>query len=323
MTDDTLSPLNNVITIDDERIRNHLDRVVRGSVEETLNALLEAEADRLCNAQRYERTEVRRDTRAGHYERKLQTKAGEVRLKVPKLRAQTFETAIIERYRRRESSVEEALIEMYLAGVSVRRVEDITEALWGTRASPATVSPQQEDLRDDRGLAQPADRRRASLCLSGRHRAEAQLGGRSAQCLAAGCDRRDQRRLSGDSRHLRRCQGGQGGLELRSSSTSRNAALRACSSSSPTPACGLAESAAEYLSQRALATLHRALVPQHLQPCADDQGARDRGHAQGDPRQENIVAAREKAIRVIEKICVPLRLNKAAELASKRRSKRR
>ena len=61
-------------------------------------------------------------------------------LKVPKLRRQTFETAIIERYRRREASVEEALIEMYLAGVSVRRVEDITEALWGTRVSPSTVS---------------------------------------------------------------------------------------------------------------------------------------------------------------------------------------
>jgi putative transposase len=140
MTEITPSPLNNVITIDDERIKNHLDRVVRGSVEETLNALLEAEVDRLRNAQRYERGEARQDTRAGHYERKLQTKAGEVRLKVPKLRAQTFETAIIERYRRRESSVEEALIEMYLAGVSVRRVEDITEALWGTRVSPSTVS---------------------------------------------------------------------------------------------------------------------------------------------------------------------------------------
>ena len=61
-------------------------------------------------------------TRADHYERGLQTKAGEVRLRVPKRRQQTFETAIIERYRRRESSVEEALIEMYLAGVSVRRV---------------------------------------------------------------------------------------------------------------------------------------------------------------------------------------------------------
>src|SRR6266508_906893 len=140
MSDDTPSPLNNIITIDDERIKSHLDRVVRGTVEETLNALLDAEADRLCNAQRYERSEARRDTRAGHWERGLQTKAGEVRLRVPKLRQQTFETAIIERYRRRESSVEEALIEMYLAGVSVRRVEDITEALWGTRVSPSTVS---------------------------------------------------------------------------------------------------------------------------------------------------------------------------------------
>ena len=140
MTETTPSPLGNVITIDDERIKNHLDHVVRGSVEETLNALLNAEADRLCNAQRYERSEARRDTRAGHYERNLQTKAGEVRLRIPKLRQQTFETAIIDRYRRRESSVEEALIETYLAGVSVRRVEDITEALWGTRVSPSALS---------------------------------------------------------------------------------------------------------------------------------------------------------------------------------------
>ena len=143
--EDRTIPLSNVITIDDERIRGHLDRVVRGTVEETLNSLLDAEADRLCNAQRYERTEARRDTRAGHYERSLETKAGEVTLKVPKLRRQTFETAIIERYRRRESSVEEALIEMYLAGISVRRVEDITEALWGTRVSPSTVSCQKHD----------------------------------------------------------------------------------------------------------------------------------------------------------------------------------
>ena len=67
--------LNNVIKIDDERIKGHLDRVVRGTVEETLNALLDAEADRMCNAQRYERTNARRDTRAGHYERNLETKA--------------------------------------------------------------------------------------------------------------------------------------------------------------------------------------------------------------------------------------------------------
>jgi hypothetical protein len=89
---------------------------------------------------RSERSEARPDTRAGHYERKLQAKAGEVKLWIPKLRQQTFETAIIERYRRRESSAEEALIEMYLAGVSVRREEDITEALWGTPVSLSTVS---------------------------------------------------------------------------------------------------------------------------------------------------------------------------------------
>ena len=117
-----------------------LKHIVRGSVEEALNALLDAEAGRLVGAGRYQRTEARRDTRAGSYERKLHMTAGEVKLKVPKLRRQTFETAIIERYQRRESSVEEALIEMYLAGVSVRRVEDITEALWGTRVSPGTVS---------------------------------------------------------------------------------------------------------------------------------------------------------------------------------------
>ena len=52
MTETTSSPLGNVIMIDDERIKSHLDRVVRGSVEETLNALLDAEADRLCNAPR-------------------------------------------------------------------------------------------------------------------------------------------------------------------------------------------------------------------------------------------------------------------------------
>ena len=142
MADDNTegTTLDNVVRIDDARVKDYLGNVVRGTVEETLNALLDAEADRLCNAARYERSEARRDTRAGSYERRLHTKAGEVNLKVPKLRRQTFETAIIERYQRRESSVEEALIEMYLAGVSVRRVEDITQALWGTAVSPSTVS---------------------------------------------------------------------------------------------------------------------------------------------------------------------------------------
>lgn len=132
--------LDKVIQIDQKQIQAHLDQMVRSTVEETLNALLDAEADRLCRAQRYERTAARQDTRAGSYDRKLHTKAGAVTLQVPKLRTLPFETAIIERYKRRETSVEEALIEMYLAGVSMRRVADITEALWGTRVSAGTVS---------------------------------------------------------------------------------------------------------------------------------------------------------------------------------------
>ena len=113
---------------------------MRETVEQTLNGLLDAEADELCGAKRYARSPERLDTRAGHYDRKLHTKAGEVTLSMPRLRSLPFETQIVERYRRRESSVEEALVEMYLAGVSVRRVEDITEALWGTRVSPSAVS---------------------------------------------------------------------------------------------------------------------------------------------------------------------------------------
>lgn len=140
MKDQESTTRGKMIQIDEGQVRSHLTELVRGSVQETLNAMLQAEADELCKARRYERTAGRKSTRAGHYERALETKAGKVTLKMPKLRQVPFETAIVERYRRRESSIEEALIEMYLAGVSVRRVEDITEALWGTRVSPSTVS---------------------------------------------------------------------------------------------------------------------------------------------------------------------------------------
>lgn len=132
--------LKNILKVNEEAVNSGLKEVVRRTVEETLNGLLDAEADRLCQAKRYERNETRVDTRAGSYERGFVTSAGKMMLKMPKLRTVGFDTQIIERYRRRESSVEEALIEMYLAGVSVRRVEDITAALWGESVSPSTIS---------------------------------------------------------------------------------------------------------------------------------------------------------------------------------------
>ncbi len=136
----TKSSAGKIIQVNEEQVKSHLGQMVRDTVEKMLNEMLDQEAAQLVGAQRYERRQGRKGTRAGHYRRSLETTAGNVALQVPKLRHLRCEAAIRERYRRREASVEEALIEMYLAGVSVRRVEDITEALWGTRVSSGTVS---------------------------------------------------------------------------------------------------------------------------------------------------------------------------------------
>jgi len=314
MTDDTLSPLNNVITIDDERIRNHLDRVVRGSVEETLNALLEAEADRLCNAQRYERTDVRRDTRAGHYERKLQTKAGEVRLKVPKLRAQTFETAIIERYRRRESSVEEALIEMYLAGVSVRRVEDITEALWGTRVSPSTVSELNKKIYANIEALRnrPIEGEHPYVYLDGIVLKRSWAGEvRNISLLVAiGVNSEGYREILGICEGAKEDKAGWSSF-LKHLKERGLAGVQLIISD----AClGLAESAAEFFPnarwQRCIVHWYRNIFSHVPATKVREIAAMLKAiHA-----SEDILAAREKASRVIEKLRA-LRLTKAAELA--------
>ena len=98
------------------------------------------QADEIANAARYERSGGWKAYRAGHYERSLTAKAGRPGLKVPKLKDALFESAVIERYRRREESVEEALIDMYLAGVSTRQVDDTGQLLWGDRMPSRTLS---------------------------------------------------------------------------------------------------------------------------------------------------------------------------------------
>ena len=114
-----------IVQLNEEIIKGQLKELVRGSVEETLNELLEKEAESLTQAARYERNEARQGYRSGHYDRNLTTTSGNVTLHMPRLKGVSFETAIIE---------------MYLAGVSVHRVEEITEALWGSKVSPSTIS---------------------------------------------------------------------------------------------------------------------------------------------------------------------------------------
>ena len=129
-----------IASVDEESLKSDLRELVRKTVQEMLNALLDEEADEMVGAERYERTAAREAHRSGHYKRKLVATSGEVVLDAPKLRGATFQTAVIERYRRRETSVEEAIIEMYLAGVSARRIEDVSEILWGAGVSAGTVS---------------------------------------------------------------------------------------------------------------------------------------------------------------------------------------
>ena len=155
-----------IIQLNEEAVKGELKELVRKSVEETLNELLDKEADELTGASKYERSASRQGYRSGHYSRKLTTTSGEVRLEVPKLNDIPFETAIIERYRRRESSVEEALIEMYLTGVSMRRVEDISEALWGSLCQhpPSAISIRKHTCRET--VHCPANIRMCTLMVS-------------------------------------------------------------------------------------------------------------------------------------------------------------
>ncbi len=128
-----------IVQLNEEVIKGQLKELVRGSVEETLNGLLEAEAEKLTQAGRYERSEQRQGYRSGHYNRNLMTTAGEVK---PMCRGS------------RGVTLKQRLLSVIVGGnpawkkhswrciwqVSVRRVEDITEALWGCKVSSSTIS---------------------------------------------------------------------------------------------------------------------------------------------------------------------------------------
>ena len=129
-----------IVSFDEEAVKSELRELVRKTIEETINAMLDEEADQLVGAGPYERTDERAAYRAGHYERGFTTTSGQVTIKMPKLKGMRFATAVVGRRKRRETSVEEAIIEMRLAGVSMRRIEDVSEILWGAGVSAGTVS---------------------------------------------------------------------------------------------------------------------------------------------------------------------------------------
>ena len=148
-----------IIQFDQAMFETKLDAMVRDKVEQIVDAMLDEEADLIANAARYERSDGRKAYRAGHYARRFTVKAGRLALRIPKLKGAVFESAVIERYRRREQSVEESLIDMYLAGVSTRRVDDISQLLWGERMPSQTLSDKLKRVYDqiDRWRNRPLD----------------------------------------------------------------------------------------------------------------------------------------------------------------------
>ena len=125
-----------IVSADEEPMRKDIVELVRKTVQDTLNAL----AEEMVGAERHERTAGREAYRSGHCKRKLATTSGQIEPDVPRLRGATFRTAPIERCRRREASVGEAIVEMRLAGASTGRIEDVGEILRGDGASAGTVS---------------------------------------------------------------------------------------------------------------------------------------------------------------------------------------
>ena len=203
---------------------------------------------------------------------------------MPRLRNLPFETEIIERYRRRESSIEEAMIEMYLAGVSVRRVEDITEALWGTRGQPEHGQrAEPEDLRSHRRLAEPAHRGRASLRVPRRDLAEAGLGRRSGRTWR--CWWRSPWARDGYREILGVCEGTKEDKEswrnfLRHLKERGLKGVRLIISDK---CLGLVEALGEFFPEAAVAAVRGPLVSQRVYGRAQGQGQSGGGDAQGDP----------------------------------------
>ena len=99
-------------SVDEESLGKDVVELVRKTAHHPLGLLLEQEAEGMVGAGRYERTAGREAYRSGHYKRKLVTTSGQIELDVPKPRGATSQAAVIERYRRRETSVEEAIAEM-------------------------------------------------------------------------------------------------------------------------------------------------------------------------------------------------------------------
>ena len=122
---------------------------LRPLIEEVIQQVMEAEMDEAVGAVKSERTPERRGYRAGYYGRTLITRVGKLELRVPQDRQGRFRTEVFERYQRSEKALVGALTEMYVQGVSTRKVKAITEELCGHEVSASTISRLNQNLDEE------------------------------------------------------------------------------------------------------------------------------------------------------------------------------
>lgn len=160
-----------IVTLNEESLRSDLRELVGKTVGDTLDGLLEAEADELVGTERHGRAAGREAHRAGYCDRGPTTSSGEVTIRMPELKGARFTTAIIERHRRREPSVEEAMMEMCLAGIPTRGIEDVPEILRGPGVSAATASnlSGRAFASVEERRSRPLERARPYVCVDGIH----------------------------------------------------------------------------------------------------------------------------------------------------------
>lgn len=125
------------------------ENFLRPLVEQVVQQVLEAEMDETLGAQKSERTPNRVGYRSGYYGRTFVTRVGKLELRVPQDRQGRFRTEVFERYQRSEKALVGALAEMYVQGVSTRKVKEVTEQLCGHEFSAATVSRINQQLDED------------------------------------------------------------------------------------------------------------------------------------------------------------------------------
>lgn len=123
--------------------------LLKALIQEALQEVLEAEMDETLQASKGERTTNRLGYRSGHYSRTLVTRVGKIELRVPQDRQGRFRTEVFERYQRSEKALVTALMEMYLQGVSTRKVKAVTEELCGHEFSSATISRMVQSLDEE------------------------------------------------------------------------------------------------------------------------------------------------------------------------------